>query len=348
MENYEKENLIILTDENGNFYQHRYLHMSLDVKEMMSLFQAAGYNTTTKTFNSVYNDIEKFTNHIILATSTYDKIYKSHIERICFELEGSNQLIPKYDHFLAHECKIYQEAYKKKVGIYSLNAVVATELTYEIMEKITNDIGYPCIFKLDFGAGGTTVYKVENEDDIRDVYRRQKCINVKAAIRFKNSLKKLIQKFSKKQWIMSYDLNSSNSKPFVIQEMVENLDHDWKVIIFGSRVYTLKRNVPKNDFRASGQGLLEFDVTPPQEVLEYAYSIYQKLDSPYASLDIAQNSDGKCFLIEYQVNAFGPTTVLDSKYYYQCDETLNFTKKNNNSTLERLYVDSVLEYLKSA
>lgn len=345
LKNNLENRVIIVTDETGKFYQNRNANQSLDVALMVGFFESNGFEVSNATFIEIGNNISDYKGYYIFATSSYDKRYKILLEEICFELEKYNVLLPKYEHFIAHENKIYQELYKKRVCINSLKFMIVTELNSAVLCKVKTDIHYPFIVKLDSGAGGLTVYKVRNEKEFIGVFNKIPVKRKKLIILFKNFIKKILNKYFSSTYEMSFDTEASCTRRIVIQEMIPNLSHDWKVLIFGKKIFVLKRNVPNNDFRASGQGMLDFDAEPPREVLKYAYEIFKKIDTPHISLDIAQGADEKCHLIEYQVNAFGPTTMLDSKYEYNYINENEFVKKENLNILEELYVYSLIEYI---
>ena len=56
----------------------------------------------------------------------------------------------------------------------------------------------------------------------------------------------------------NYVRESWNRGKIVVQEFIPGLKNDYKVLIFGSKYYVLYRRVREGDFRASGQGLLEY------------------------------------------------------------------------------------------
>ena len=129
---------------------------------------------------------------------------------------------------------------------------------------------------------------------------------------------------------------------FVEQEFISELNHDFKVLIFGDRYFVLKRNVRKNDFRASGSGDFEF-IEPPYEVLNFAKEVASKLDNPYLSLDIAQSDNG-CHLIEFQATNFGPYTLLNSPSRYIINDD-KWVEETNCKDLEANYAYALNYYI---
>ncbi len=109
--------------------------------------------------------------------------------------------------------------------------------------------------------------------------------------------------------------DSKFRKKFIIQNMVENLDGDWKVLIYGDKYYVLRRENRKNDFRASGSGLLSYKRDLPNGLLDFAKDIYSKFRLPNLSVDIGW--DGiRFFLLEFQALYFGTYTIEHSEFYF--------------------------------
>ena len=144
---------------------------------------------------------------------------------------------------------------------------------------------------------------IENKE--KDTYKRK-------AINFLRRLKLNNEEFD------IYSYNKKKFSGFVIQDFIEGLEFDYKILVFWGKFYVLKRNIKKGDFRASGSGLFEFK-EPSNAVLNYAKYIFETLDTPYASLDIAESYVG-CKLIEYQALNFGPYALIKSPGYYTLND----------------------------
>jgi glutathione synthase/RimK-type ligase-like ATP-grasp enzyme len=136
--------------------------------------------------------------------------------------------------------------------------------------------------------------------------------------------------------------DSKYRNKFVIQNFIPGLDSDWKILIYGLKYYALKRNVRKNDFRASGSGLLKFTPEIPNGILDFAKLVYQTIDVPQLSIDVA--FDGNDFhLIEFQALYFGSYTLESSPFYYLYNKGWNLI--NEKSVLESVFADSVVQYI---
>ena len=79
---------------------------------------------------------------------------------------------------------------------------------------------------------------------------------------------------------------SYHRKKFIIQSFVPDLKDDWKVLVYNEKYYVLNRKIRKNDFRASGSNIFDFEKDPPEGLLEFSKNLYEEFDVPYASFDI--------------------------------------------------------------
>ena len=146
-----------------------------------------------------------------------------------------------------------------------------------------------------------------------------------------------------KKALGKYTPFSLHRNKFVIQNFIENLNGDFKVLIYGDKYYAISRANRKNDFRASGGGIIDFSPELPNGIFDFAKKVFEALDTPYASLDIAY--DGKRFyLIEFQCMHFGPLTVENSLRYYIFEDN-KWKCVEAESIIEKVFVEAVFKYL---
>ena len=135
----------------------------------------------------------------------------------------------------------------------------------------------------------------------------------------------------------------TKDKGFILQEYIPDLIYDYRVLIFYDKYYVMKRHTKPGDFRASGTKLFDFDFEVDPHLLEYAKQIFEKLDAPMASLDIAFNEKDYC-LFEFQALHFGVSALVKSDGYYSFDnDTWRFTQ--TTSQLETEVALSVIKYI---
>ena len=198
---------------------------------------------------------------------------------------------------------------------------------------------YPVVLKSPQGASGSGVFKAENKKDlIRLVRKISRTRNIKYEVWDR------LRIFKHKNYIP----DSRHCQKFILQEFIPNLTNDWKIYVFGSKLYIFKRPVFKHrGFRASGGGydnyFYDLEAEAPDGLFDYAYNLFNYLDVPHASLDIA--FDGKEFyLIEFQLLYFGTAGIPYSKgYFTKSGKDWHFIEKK--LSIEQAYAESIVEYL---
>jgi glutathione synthase/RimK-type ligase-like ATP-grasp enzyme len=133
----------------------------------------------------------------------------------------------------------------------------------------------------------------------------------------KTAVKNLIKYLypSKSRYLQLDTTPISNS--LVIQDFIEGLKGDYKVLIYGEKYYTMFRKNRSNDFRASGSG--EFFTVDDKELeglFTFARKIVSEIDFPIFGIDVG--FDGKKYhLIEYQMLGMGTSALQRSQFWHE-------------------------------
>ncbi|HIF9179489.1 TPA: hypothetical protein ACX6QL_000517 [Photobacterium damselae] len=316
-----KNKIYLMTLDSGYFGSALNSWEQLNVNEIYEYLKCKldDYEVKVTTISKILNqEIEK--EDIIIYCSFDINSVDLYIKDIFYFLDKKCNLVPSYDHLLAFENKGFQEIYRKVHKLDELNSKYIID-----SDELPDE--YPYVFKKITGAGSSGVFLIKNKDDKNKIKNNFFDVN----------LKRKIIKFHRfcKLKSSEYQIYKYRHKGFhrsVVQEFIPDLICDYKVIIFNDRFYVLKRDVRKNDFRASGSGKFHFE-QPPVAVLNFAEKIFLKINAPYISLDIAF-SKGKCFMIEYQVFNFGPYTVLNSEGFFSKEKEDWVFNKVEVSSLE--------------
>lgn len=267
---------------------------------------------------------------ILIYTSSDNPTIRHYIKNRLFFIKDECRLIPSYELLMAHEDKGFQEILKNKKKLGNLKGNYIFDIENELL-------GLPKVLKTTEGAGSSGVFLIKDKNDLKKIKRdfysqplKRKVIKIQRKI-----------KLTKKQYEI-YNYRYKKFNLFIEQEFISNLQHDFKVLVFGDRYFVLKRSVRKNDFRASGSGDFEF-IDPPHEVLSFAKNITSILDNPYLSLDIAQSEYG-CHLIEFQATNFGPYTLLNAPKRYTFNGN-SWLAEENCKDLEANYAYALNHYI---
>ncbi|WP_367103880.1 RimK family alpha-L-glutamate ligase [uncultured Psychrobacter sp.] len=316
----------IATLPNGFFGSTGQSWKSLNVNKIAGLLE---YNTEIITINDLKN-IELNESDTVVYTSSDEENIRLYMRDIMYFINQKCRILPNYNMLLGHENKGFQELLRKELGFGNLKGNYFFDIDDSILPT-------PKVLKTVSGAGSSGVFLVKNKKDMKDIKDNHFDVSKK------RRLIKLQRRIKlKRNEFYFYKYRHKGFNRFVEQEFIPNLKNDFKILVFGNRFYTLKRSIRKNDFRASGSGLFEY-VTAPEEVLNFAKSIFSKLDNPYASLDIAQSANG-CHLIEFQGTNFGPLALLKSSTRKVFLDN-NWIEEKNDQDLEENFAYAINMFL---
>jgi glutathione synthase/RimK-type ligase-like ATP-grasp enzyme len=341
--NSKKNKIVLLTDYKG-FYglkqKSKIYRGGMDILRIKELFKSFGYDCSNITFSQIDFKVFADENPIILYTSSEDNssLYKSFIEDIIYHLEKLGlSLIPKYEYLKAHNNKVAMELMRDRSTESSIKTI--NSKTFGTLEELKDNLAsleFPVILKSSSGAMSKGVFKANSPKEL--ISRARK---VSSSIDYKNDLKEILRTI---KYYNRFRRESFYRKKFIVQNFIENLSNDWKVLVFGNRCYILYRGLKKGDFRASGSGNFIFKEDIPSGILDFAQSIQNHFGVPHISLDIG--FDGKSFhLIEFQFIFFGTTTLEKAPFYYLKDGN-KWIIIREKSELEEVYVSSIVEFIK--
>ncbi len=259
------------------------------------------------------------------------------------ELCGAD-LVPDFPLFRSHENKFFQELLKKKLGLDVPKAELVG--TREDINDILPKLHFPLVLKTPAGFGSKGVFKISSNDELMATAEKVMThIHPPAS----NPLRRFKNKRSYNDKITLY----KNKYPVlvgrvILQEFIEGLSHDWKILVFGETCFCLKRYTREGDFRASGSGKFSFDEVPSDSLLDYALHVVKKLNTPWASLDIAEFNGDEYGLIEYQCVHFGLYTLMRGSRCYEQIKGAWVVRSVENPSPEEYFCNAFLNYINNA
>lgn len=334
--------LLLLTDYKGFFGSKQKSPIyrgGMDLPKLTGYFSQLGYDVSVRKFTDL--DISKIIHEkpVVLYTSSEDESdrYKSFIEDIILTLDTAGiLLIPKYSYLRAHNNKVFMEMLRQTQGNEAIQTIHSKFFgTLEELRSKAFELEYPVVIKKFGGAMSRGVAKADNTEQLLKIAAR-----FSRSFALKHNVKELLRKLKYKD---SYIRESFYRNKFIVQNFIEGMSNDWKVLVYGNKAYILYRGVKDNDFRASGSGKFIFDENIPEGILEYAWNIQNHFNVPHISLDVG--FDGKQFhLLEFQFLYFGTTTLEKSPHYFYRDNG-KWQIVRQPSDLETIYAESIHEYL---
>jgi hypothetical protein len=335
--------IIILTDYKGQFGSKSNsipYRGGMNKEFLKGSFLAKGFNILYIQFSQVIQyEVRFWEGKLVIYTSSEDVgySYKSFIEDIIYYLELNRaKVIPQFKYLKANNNKVFMELLRKSMtnkfslGLESEVFGCLEETKSFIARKKT-----PLVFKNASGAMSEGVGIGYNE---KDLIAKLKVVSSTPSL-FED-FKDFFRPFRYK----GYNKESRYRRKFILQQFIPSLNGDYKVLIFSNKYFVLERRTRKNDFRASGSGILNYTKDLPEGLLKFASDFFKELNVPNASLDIAFNSND-FFLIEFQCIYFGSYTLTHSDFFWQLRDD-HFELIESKSQLESEYVDSIVNYIK--
>lgn len=333
--------IILLLDYRDQFYfSTRYRGASVDVERLKKNFSNHDINLIPKHFYEIDLRVENYKGKWVLYQSSEDPglSYKDYIEDVLIGLEMQGaRLIPDFRYFRAHHNKVFMEILRDVLGIREIQNIKSKAFgTYEeFIRSYYVDSNDTFVIKPGSGTRSRGV-------GLLKTYSDKKVLPYKVSRSFTLDNFKLF--LSKIKTGKPFTPMSNNRKKFIIQDFIQELDGDFRVLVYGKKYYVVFRKNRKNHFTASGSGNLDFDAELPNGLLDYARIVYKKLNTPYVSLDIGCKN-GEFFLFEFQCLCLGQYTLEKSKFYYTQSLNGGWGKVQEMPDLEREIAVTVSDYI---
>jgi hypothetical protein len=314
----------------------------MDKKLLEKFFYRSNFKVEFISFTDVVNyPIDFWKNKPVIYTSSEDTgyHYKGFIEDIVYFLELSNaKVIPAFKYLKANNNKVFMELLRNTFSNRMLNNITSKVFgTFEELEKVIPSLSYPLIFKQAAGAMSKGVGLAKNQKELIG--------KIKTISRTRKHFKEFWERGRAIKY-KGYIPQSKFRGKFIVQDFIDHLNGDYKVLVFGEKYFVLKRDPHEGDFRASGSGIKKFIKEIPSGILEYAYLWKTLLNVPNASLDIAYNGNS-FFLLEFQCLYFGSYTLSYSDFYWKRQKNKDFQMIYEKSILEEEYAQSIVNFCNS-
>ncbi len=337
------KSLIVLMDYKAKFGSKHFdipYRSGMDKDKLSTYFNELDFRLEYMYLNEINLSKDTYTGKNIIYTSSEDigYKYKSYIEDVIFalELSGAN-VIPSYKHLRANNNKVFMELMREFEGLTNnISARVFGSMKDLLMHLDT--IIYPIVFKTSEGASGTGVSLIKTE---KELITKIKQIN-------QRDYNKDLRDYGRSLKHKGYIRESLYRQKFILQEFIPNLQNDWKIYIFGEKLYVFKRPLLKGrGIKASGGGYDNYfyglEAEAPDGLFDFAQEIYTKMNVPHISIDIVFDGT-EFYLIEFQSLYFGTAGIPYSEGYFMLkNEGWDFIA--NKLEIEKVYADSIIQYL---
>jgi len=338
-------NIYLLTNHRGAFgNKHKAYpyHSGMDRVMLANCFKEYNYNPIFMSPSEIDFRDPKYKDSVILYTTTEDnkEYYKLYIEDIILGLDAVGaKVLPSFIHLKSHHNKVFMEILRDIQGFEPLNNIKTQKFgTLEEFQRHFTGEEENVVVKMASGASSLGVFLGRGYKDL--------LLKVKKASRtfhLKADVKEKLRAFKHKGYVPV----SKHRNKFITQNFIPNLSNDWKILVYSNKYYIVERPVKKNDFRASGSGkenyLFGDKANIPEGIFDYAKSIYEKLNCPMLSIDIAY-ANKQFYTLEFQFTGFGTSGQQLAENYF-CFNNNKWEPVYKKLELEQVYVDSIIEYL---
>lgn len=334
--------ILILADYKGFFgtkQRGSYYRGGIDLGKVNKVFTKFGYEVRVTGISRYNSEIMKQKPSLVLYTSSEDKagLYKSFIEDVIHDIEERGvRVIPKYAYLKAHNNKVAMELLRERSDYKPIKTILSKVFgTLAELKENLDGFTFPVVIKSYAGSMSRGVFKADTQEELLKLAKR--------IARTRDTLHDAKEILREIKYHDRYIKESFYRKKFIVQNLISNLNNDWKVLVYGNKCFVLFRGNRSNDFRASGSGMFQFKKDIPLGILDYAFSVKEYFDVPHVSLDIGYDGE-QYHLLEFQFLHFGTTTIEKAPFYF-----VKMTKEweiiETKQDLEVVYTESIIEYI---
>jgi len=203
------------------------------------------------------------------------RILQNHLGKIC---------LPSEEELWFYENKINQYYIGQVKGLPMIETFISNS-EVEAMEYIRK-CKYPVVSKVTTGSSSQGVKLIKNARQASKMCKKV----------FENGLSSCWTYVKQKNYVY-------------FQQFIPNAKYDLRIIVIGNSFFGYYRQVPKDDFRASGSGIEIFDEVLPEEAMLLAKEVKMKyIESRMLAVDLLKDQrDGKFYIIE--------TTIFPGVYF---------------------------------
>ncbi len=305
--------IFFITDYKGYFGSKYYAYPyrgGMDKALLTGFLRERGYEALF--VSAVREELEKhdLSSGVIIFGSHQDHglYYKGYLEDLAVALEASGYSVcPSPTLIRAHENKVFFEMLRHFRTDAPFRQVRSWWYgSYEEFREAAGEMPYPLIIKSPDGSMSRGVSLARNRREAEKTARKK----MRTA-----SIRPAIRDIARQLRHRNYVRESWKRKKIVVQEFIPGLKNDYKVLVYGNKYYVLFRKIREGDFRASGQGLLEYRRELPDGLLDFAEKCFNAFNAPQASFDIG-NDGTEFYLFEAQYVCFGTYTIENSPYFF--------------------------------
>lgn len=211
----------------------------------------------------------------------------------------------------------FDDKVAQKYLLESIDAPLVPSKVYytkEESEKIIKSEQFPIVAKLRRGAGSTNVKLLNSQSEAKDYINQMFGEGISASGKTLSNLnqkvrvaKKIKNPFNLIKKTYRFILRNKKERKtndiekgyFYYQKFMPNNEFDTRVVVVANKAFAIRRFTRKGDFKASGSGLIDYNINEiDEELIKLAFQTSKKLDAQCLAYDFIYNSEGHPRIIE--------------------------------------------------
>ena len=221
-------------------------------------------------------------------------------KQILYSLQAAGKIVyPDFRTNWHFDDKVGQKYLLESIGAEMIKSYVFYDKA--VAKKWAHGTSYPKVFKLRKGAGSSRVQLVLNKREaiqlintaFKSGFRHyEPTTNLKERWRKyrlnATGIKDVLKGVLRFGYTTEFDRMVAREKGYIyFQDFVPDSKFDIRVIVINKKAFAIRRLVRKNDFRASGSGLNQYDKELiPEKAVELSFQISEKIGSQSLAIDL--------------------------------------------------------------
>lgn len=250
-------------------------------------------------------------------------------KRIALSVIKSAELMGKAVYPNTNTCWMFDDKVAEKYLLEAVNAPLVDSYVFFTEEEALKWIKgqkLPVVYKLPQGAGSTNVRLVNNMKDAKRICKMHFSLTGRPEIDMrlyyankKNYFSEIVN--MQKKNILKYSV--MNRGYIYFQKYLSGNKYDIRVTIIGNRAVIFKRKNREGDFRASGSGMIDYNVSGEDlKAIPIAQDIVKKIKAQTMAFDFIYDWKSQELAIVEMSYGFVPKAVKNALGWY--DDDLNF------------------------
>jgi len=242
-------------------------------------------------------------------------------------------------------CWHFDDKVSQKYLLEAIKAPIVPSYAFyskkEALNWLKSDAKYPLVSKLRRGAGSYNVKLIKNIGEAKKYTKKmfRKGIHptpgyladTKNKLKVAGNFKGIVKRLKKAPNFFKVMSTSKHGFPkekgyVYFQNFIPGNTEDIRVVVVENKVWAFKRKVREGDFRASGSGMIDYNLKNiPLHLIKTSYEISKKLKTQSIAFDYVKDANENYYIVEISYGYVGEPIYNCQGYW---DENFDFIEKH--------------------